>query len=161
MTAIKFFRLFLLALIVVGVGLLGTQKTWVPTVVAAIIAEEQNPMPAIDSEHVTGAFYSAYIRSLASSTPLYNQPAFATQNFISTQRKLQLNGNLRGDPLLCSEDTPPKIHLTLGQEVATSSVVSGYWTQKMQGKEEGADLHVSLLRQKGKWLIDSISCSIR
>ena len=46
-TLIRFIRLFLLGLIVVGLGLLITQRLWVPIVVNFIIAEGTIPVTAI------------------------------------------------------------------------------------------------------------------
>lgn len=40
---IKFVRIFLLILIVIGIGLLGTQKYWVPKVVEKIMEHEKMP----------------------------------------------------------------------------------------------------------------------
>ncbi|OHA79652.1 MAG: hypothetical protein A2675_03125 [Candidatus Yonathbacteria bacterium RIFCSPHIGHO2_01_FULL_51_10] len=42
MSYIKFIRIFLLILIVIGIGLLATQKTWVPKVVDVILKTENN-----------------------------------------------------------------------------------------------------------------------
>src|SRR3989344_2134197 len=42
MSYIQFIRIFLLILIVIGIGLLATQKTWVPKVVDVILKTENN-----------------------------------------------------------------------------------------------------------------------
>lgn len=67
MNFIKFIRIFLLVLIIVGIGLLATQKMWVPKIVGAILVNQNqeqliSKIPILDSKVDTSS-WKTYINT--------------------------------------------------------------------------------------------------
>lgn len=65
---LKFIRIFLLVLIIIGIGLLSTQKFWVPGLTAWILVEENIEMPApifVVEETAQESIAGCYVAHLA------------------------------------------------------------------------------------------------
>ena len=165
----KTVRIFLLILILIGLGLIATYHVWVPKIVGAILTHESHQEKSNkDSQpvEVVKTFYAYWLEQVQKPhfdprNRAYARDDLVTAHFIQTidiQVHSPFDGQLNDEPnnsdlIFCAQDVPIDFSFS---SVELSSTTAEVLVAEQYDRIN--DVLVKLINQSGTWKIDHVVC---